>query len=70
MHKLDELLAAGKFAELRQILRDMNPVDIANELGEMDTADLIFLAERTFSLRWAPSFSLMMTAARFATVSM
>ena len=33
MHKLDELLAAGKFAELRQILRDMNPVDIANELG-------------------------------------
>lgn len=41
MHKLDELLAAGKFAELRQILRDMNPVDIANELGEMDTADMI-----------------------------
>ena len=41
MHKLDELLAAGKFAELRQILRDMNPVDIANELGEMGTADMI-----------------------------
>lgn len=41
MHKLDELLAAGKFAELRQILRDINPVDIANELGEMDTADMI-----------------------------
>ena len=41
MHKLDELLAAGKFAELRQILRDMNPGDIANELGEMDTADMI-----------------------------
>lgn len=41
MHKLDELLAAGKFAELRQILRDMNPVDIANKLGEMDTADMI-----------------------------
>ena len=41
MHKLDELLAAGKFAERRQILRDMNPVDIANELGEMDTADMI-----------------------------
>lgn len=41
MVKLDELLAQGKLSELQRILGEMNPVDIANELGEMDTADMI-----------------------------
>ena len=41
MPKLEELLAQGKLAELQNNLREMNPVDIANEMGEMDTADMI-----------------------------
>ncbi len=41
MPKLEELLAQGNLAELQKNLREMNPVDIANEMGEMDTADMI-----------------------------
>ncbi len=41
MAKLDELLKQGSLAELQRTLQEMNPVDIANELGEMDTADMI-----------------------------
>ncbi len=41
MEKLEELLSKGNLAEVQRTLREMNPVDIANEMGEMDTADMI-----------------------------
>lgn len=41
MEKLEELLKKGTFADIQHELQEMNPVDIANEMGEMPTADMI-----------------------------
>ncbi|MCQ2402733.1 MAG: magnesium transporter [Lentisphaeria bacterium] len=41
MGKLEELLKTNNFSIVQRELQEMNPVDIANEMGELDTTDMI-----------------------------
>ena len=41
MDKLEELLKTNNFSIVQRELQEMNPVDIANEMGELDTTDMI-----------------------------
>ena len=41
MGKLEELIKTNNFSIVQRELQEMNPVDIANEMGELDTTDMI-----------------------------